>query len=97
MKASQATAAKTRTAPINIRAFPHQRILIDRAAEALGKGRTDFMLEAACRQAEEVLLDRCLFVLDDAAYSKFTELLDRAPKSNTKLRALLDKKAPWEK
>ena len=97
MDAQQASTAKTRTAAINIRAFNHQRILIDRAAAALGKDRSDFMLDAACRHAEEVLLDRRMFVLEEAAYSKFTNLLDAPPKNNAKLQALLDKKAPWEK
>jgi uncharacterized protein (DUF1778 family) len=97
MTTAQPAATKTRDAAINIRALSHQRDLIDRAAEATGKNRSDFMLEAACRQAEEVLLDRRMFLLDDTAYSKFTSLLDRAPKDNPKLRALLSKKAPWDK
>jgi uncharacterized protein (DUF1778 family) len=97
MSATQAVTTKTRDAAINIRALSHQRDLIDRAAKATGRNRSDFMLEAACRQAEEVLLDRRMFLLDDAAYSKFTNLLDRAPKNNPKLRALLSKKAPWDK
>ena len=37
-----------RTAPINLRALPAQRDLIDQAAAAQGKSRCDFMLEAAC-------------------------------------------------
>ena len=97
MATTQTVITKTRDAAINIRALSHQRDLIDRAAEAMGKNRSDFMLEAACRQAEEVLLDRRMFLLDDAAYSKFTSLLDRAPKDNAKLRALLSKKVPWDK
>lgn len=97
MAITQTVITKTRDAAINIRALSHQRDLIDRAAEATGKNRSDFMLEAACRQAEEVLLDRRMFLLDDAAYAKFTSLLDRAPKDNAKLRALLSKKAPWDK
>ena len=38
----------TRDVSINIRARNAQRDLIDRAAEAIGKNRSDFMLEAAC-------------------------------------------------
>ena len=41
-----------RTAPINLRALPAQRDLIDQAAAAQGKSRSDFMLEAACARAE---------------------------------------------
>ena len=38
---------------INIRAKARQRDLIDRAAERLGRSRSDFMREAACREAED--------------------------------------------
>ena len=49
---------------INVRASLRQRSLIDRAAEALGKSRSAFMLEASCREAEAVLLERRYFALD---------------------------------
>jgi len=61
---------------INIRAKARQRDLIDRAAETLGKNRSDFMLETACREAESVLLDKRVFTLDDKAYAKFLTLLN---------------------
>ncbi len=38
-----------RDVTINLRANQRQRTLIDRAAQVLGKNRSDFMLEAACR------------------------------------------------
>ena len=50
----------TRAVTLNIRAEPRRRDLIDRAAEAVGKTRSDFMLEAACREAETVLQMRWL-------------------------------------
>ena len=46
-----------RDAPINLRALPEQRDLIDQAASLLGKNRSDFMLEAACDRARAVVLD----------------------------------------
>lgn len=82
---------------INIRARQRQRDLIDRAAETMGKNRSDFMLETACREAESVLLDKRVFILDDKAYGRFVALLNASPKANRKLRALLKSKAPWEK
>jgi len=36
-----------RDAAINLRALPEQRDLFNQAASALGKNRSDFMLEAA--------------------------------------------------
>jgi len=82
---------------INLRASRKQRTLIDRAAEALGKNRSDFMLEASCREAEAVLLDRRYFALDPAAFKKFAAMLDSPPAANPRLRRLLTEKAPWDR
>ncbi len=86
----------TRTAPINLRALDSQRNLIDRAAAALGKNRSDFMLEAACREAENVLLDQRLFMLDPADFDAFSQSLEAPVKDNPALRKLMAQKAPWE-
>ncbi|EGK36293.1 hypothetical protein SFK304_2832 [Shigella flexneri K-304] len=40
---------------LNLRARESQRILIDAAAEILHKSRTDFILEMACKAAEDVI------------------------------------------
>ncbi|NJM72832.1 MAG: DUF1778 domain-containing protein [Scytonema sp. RU_4_4] len=85
-----------RNVTINIRAHQEQRDLIDRAAAALGKNRSDFMLETACREAETVLLDRRLFMLDEATFQQFMELLDTPPSASDNLKKLLTTKAPWE-
>ncbi len=82
---------------INLRVSRSQKALIDRAAGALGRSRSDFMLEAACRAAESTLLDQRYFHLDDAEFHRFTALLDRPPADNPRLRRLLHTKAPWEK
>lgn len=86
----------TRTAPINLRALDSQRNLIDRAAVLLGKNRSDFMLEAACREAENVLLDQRLFKLDQANFDAFVQALEAPVKDNPALRKLMAQKAPWE-
>lgn len=82
---------------INLRADAKQCALIDRAAAVLGKNRSKFMLETACREAEGVLLDQRLFLLDDQAYKSFVARLDRPPAENPRLRRLLRSQAPWEK
>jgi uncharacterized protein (DUF1778 family) len=96
--------ANTRTADraardvnINLRASRKQRSLIDRAAEALGKNRSDFVLDASCREAESVLLDRRYFALDAESYKEFTAMLDSPPAANPRLRRLLTEKAPWDR
>jgi uncharacterized protein (DUF1778 family) len=82
---------------INLRASQKQKALIDHAAQTLGRSRSEFMLETACREAEAVLLDRRYFALSGAAFKRFTAMLDRPPKNNARLRRLLQTKAPWER
>lgn len=96
MEAQSEESRRNRDVTINIRAYQRERDLIDRAAESLGKSRSDFMLETACREAEAVLLDRRLFVLDEEKYQQFLELLDAPPTVNQNLRKLMNYKAPWE-
>jgi uncharacterized protein (DUF1778 family) len=84
-----------RDAAINLRALPEQRDLIDQAASALGKNRSDFMLEAACERAQSVLLDQVFFSLDDEKFRQFTALLDAPVQANPGLERLLAVKAPW--
>jgi uncharacterized protein (DUF1778 family) len=93
--AAPATARRART--INLRIEDERRALIDRAAEAAGKDRTQFVLDAATREATTVLLDQRYFQLDTDAFAKFTAALDTSPADNPRLRTLLTKKAAWER
>jgi uncharacterized protein (DUF1778 family) len=81
---------------LNIRIKSEERGLIDRAAQAVGKTRTDFMLEAARRAAEDALLERTFFSADPTAYEQFLKRLDAAPQPNDRLRRTLTTKAPWD-
>jgi len=82
---------------INIRAKTRQRDLIDQAADRLGRSRSDFMLEAACHAAEDVLLDQAFFTVDEGTFAQFQALLDKPLPPTDKLCRLLKTKAPWEK
>jgi uncharacterized protein (DUF1778 family) len=55
------------------------------------------MLEAACRAAEDVLLDQAFFTVDDGTFAQFQALLDKPLPPTDKLRQLIKTKAPWEK
>ena len=90
------TAATRRTSAINLRAFPSQRELIDRACAETHKNLTDFILEAACREAEHVLCDRRYFVLDDESFNTFEAALDVPLTENKAVKRLLSCKSPWE-
>lgn len=82
---------------VNIRVELGQLTTIDAAAEALGRSRTAFMLETSMRAAEDVLLDKRLFSVDEDTYRHFVERLDAPSVPNPKLHALLHSKAPWER
>jgi len=94
---SQAQTKEATSVSINICAKARQRDLIDQAANRLGRSRSDFMLEAACREAEDVLLDQAFFTVDEGTFAKFQALLDQPLPPTDKLRRLLKTKAPWEK
>ena len=97
MATSAPESNKLRAENINLRASRSQKALIDRAAEAQGRNRSDFMLDAACREAESVLLDRRYFNLSAEDFRRFTAMLDKPPKNNPRLARLLKAKAPWDK
>lgn len=96
MPNSNAQPAEGHKKAINLRVRDETRALIDRAAHAQGRSRSDFMIEAARRAAEEAILDLTVIVTDRARYERFLALLDRPPESNEKLRKLMRTPAPWE-
>lgn len=87
---------RTRRDTLNIRIKPEVRGLIDRAAEAVGKTRTDFVLDAARHAAEEAILDRTMIALGPKAYAEFLARLDAPPRPNARLRRTMRTPAPWE-
>ena len=99
---TKASAVRDSAAPydakgsINLRIEAQTRQLIDDAAAALGKTRTEFMIESARRQAIDVLLDQRLFALDPTNHEAFVRTLDSPPPPGPKLRALLRRKAAWD-
>lgn len=87
----------TATRVINFRAPAAKQALIDHAAQVSGKNRTDFILDASCEKAREVLADRTQFGLNTQAWQRFNELID-APLANADaVRRLLATPAPWER
>ena len=86
----------SRRETLNIRIKPEVRGLIDRAAALTGKNRTDFVLDAARRAAEEALLDRTLFVVSPKAYREFLARLDAPPQPNERLLKSMLTRAPWD-
>ena len=86
----------TRNKQINVRASEEERAVIDYAASLVNKNRTDFIIEKAVHEAQNIILDQRVFVLDDARYQAFIEQLE-APVQNLEGRQhLMDVKPEWE-
>lgn len=82
---------------LNLRIKPELRGLIDRAAQLVGKNRTDFVLEAASRAAEDALLDRTVFTVSPEVYAEFLARLDAPPQPNERLRRTMRTPAQWDR
>jgi uncharacterized protein (DUF1778 family) len=70
--------------------------LIDRAAKVRGTTRTDFILNAAKRAAEDALLDLALISVSANAYAEFVKRLDAPANPNQRLRRTMKTRPPWK-
>jgi uncharacterized protein (DUF1778 family) len=72
-----------------LRTSSRQQQVIRRAAAAVDKSVTDFVLDSATVAAEQVLADRRWFSVDEDRWQQFQDLLDAPVTDSPKLRALL--------
>ena len=86
---------KSETRAVNLRVRNDIRSLIDRAAKAHGKTRSDFMIDAARRAAEDALLDQTFLRVDAETHALFLDILDKPP-SGEGYRRLMDAPKPWD-
>ena len=86
----------TKDARIAVRASQEQSALIRDAAETQGATVTDFIVQAAVAHARDVLADRRLFELDDAAWAEFNAILDRPVQYKPRLSKLFAETSIFE-
>jgi uncharacterized protein (DUF1778 family) len=72
-------ATESQARAVNLRVREEVRGLIDRAAKAQGKTRSDFMIDAARRAAEDALLDQTLVRVDSDSFRHYLAVLDQPP------------------
>lgn len=89
------TTPKARDSRLNLRTNAHQDSLIRRAAEARGKTVSDFVLDSATLEAEQVLADRRWFSLDEESWRAFEAVLDRPAVFKPRLSESLKRKDPF--
>jgi uncharacterized protein (DUF1778 family) len=86
-----------KVSPLNIRIKAHQRRLIEQAAGTTDKTVSDFVREAALREARNILLDQTQIRFTDQAWEEFTAALDADPADNPGLRRLMVRQPLWKK
>lgn len=90
-----ASTQETTTRAVNLRVRDDIRDLIDQAARSQGKSRSEFMIDAARRAAEDALLDQTLVRVDQKTYKHFLKVLDQPPGGEGYDR-LMKVKKPWK-
>lgn len=85
------------TKAVNLRIREETRDIIDRAARLQGRSRSDFMIEASRKAAEDAILDQSVIVTDKASYDRFLAMLDAPPQPNKKLRKTMQATPLWER
>ena len=78
----------TKTERFAVRLTPEQDALIRRAAEVEGTDLTNFTVTATLAHAHDVLADRRLFAIDDAAWAEFLTRLDQPVSHKPRLEKL---------
>ena len=92
-----AATTAARSARLGLRATLKQESVLRRAAEVAHKSLTNFILDAACRAAEETLLDQRLFMVSGSQYQALPEMLDRPESDNPGLTDLFARRPVWAK
>jgi len=82
--------------PVSMRLLDADIALIDRAASARGRSRTDFVREAAVRAAEDVLLDQRLVRMSTEGFAAFMAQLEQTSEPVPSLVEVLRRPAPWD-
>jgi len=79
-----------------MRVEPSQHALLTKAAAVLNQDRSRFILDVACREAENVLLDQRMFNWNESEFDNFVKELSAPYELNSKLQKLLSESDPWD-
>jgi uncharacterized protein (DUF1778 family) len=87
---------ETHAKAVNLRIRDDVRRVIDRAASLRGKTRSDFMIDAAYRAAEDALLDQTLVRVDAESFGHYLAVLDQPP-GGEGFERLMKAPKPWQR
>ena len=88
--------AESKSERIEVRITPSMKALLQRAAALSHKSVTEFLLETGISAAEDALVMRQTFRLDDEQWRAFQEVLDRSVSPKPRLARLLAEKSVLE-
>ncbi len=86
-----------RTERVNFRATRYQAELLRSGAEVRGINVSQYVLETACQQAEQDLLDRSHFRVTEEKMKAFLAALDRPVEPKPRMERLLSEPSVLEK
>jgi uncharacterized protein (DUF1778 family) len=87
--------ANTKRERLSIRTTAAEKALVEQAASIERVTASHFVMQAALRSAEEVLVDQTRFVLSSDKWAAFVGALDRPAREIPPLKAAAAKKSPF--
>lgn len=90
------SAARRKDHPLSLRLPDADLALIDRAAGLRGRSRTEFMRDAAIREAEATVMDNALIRMSGDGFAAFMAALDLPGEVVPELVEIGHRRAPWE-
>ncbi len=82
---------------IQLRASVSDKNLIDQAARSMGINRTQFMLNAAVRNAKDVLMEQTSIFVDGESFAAILDQLNEPSPPSDALKKTLTEPSPWER
>lgn len=87
----------SRNVRIDLRATSEQKHVLRAAAKLNATSVTDYVLKAALTQAQDVLLDQRVFILEPQRFDAFVEEVTNTTDAHERLEKVLSITKPWEK
>lgn len=82
---------------IAMRIAPTHKALLERAASVRGLSLTDYITSVTLADAQRVLLEQTLYALDEDAFNRMVETMERPEKDNPRLSELFsEKRNKWK-
>ncbi|MFM7395141.1 MAG: DUF1778 domain-containing protein [Cyanobium sp.] len=89
-------ASPTRSEKLDLRLTPSAKATLQRAAAAAQRSVSEFVLESALERADEALIERRRFGLDETQWQVFLAALDAPTRRHPRMERLLQEPGVFE-